>query len=138
MYLLSVLYFSTAGESWTNNSEWLESNRTCDWYGVSCTMWNQDKATHLALYENNLVGTLPLELGRLDTLGLLNLGKGVGGTANNVFGNRIPTEIFTLSNLAFFKLTNTQLTGSIPTEIGQLSSATQVCHITVLLCPESL
>jgi hypothetical protein len=36
-YVLMTLYFSTNGDSWTDNTGWCEGSQQCDWTGVSCT-----------------------------------------------------------------------------------------------------
>lgn len=35
-YGLSVLYFSTQGANWTDNTGWLVDSDSCEWYGVTC------------------------------------------------------------------------------------------------------
>lgn len=34
---LVQLYNSTDGPNWTNNTDWLQTNTPCNWYGVACT-----------------------------------------------------------------------------------------------------
>ena len=35
-YSLSTLYFSTGGDSWFNNTGWLDISGECDWFGITC------------------------------------------------------------------------------------------------------
>lgn len=58
--ILEVLYEATGGDFWNNNTNWLTDRDLSEWYGVSA---NQDKVRGLRLWENNLVGTIPPELG---------------------------------------------------------------------------
>jgi hypothetical protein len=81
---LVALYNTTGGAQWRNHSGWLGASGTeCEWYGVTC-----DYPAHiqksipfvasLDLSNNNLVGAIPPELGRLKSLEWLSL-----------FGNRL-------------------------------------------------
>ena len=36
-YGLATIYFSTSGDSWTDNTGWLGDSPECDWFGVVCT-----------------------------------------------------------------------------------------------------
>jgi uncharacterized protein involved in tellurium resistance len=37
-YALVVLYYSTNGDEWDSNGNWLSGSSVCDWYGViSCS-----------------------------------------------------------------------------------------------------
>jgi len=69
---------------------------------------------YLSLSSNNLTGKIPTEIGRLVNLNSLFLYN------NNKLTGKIPTEIGQLVNLNFLSLYNNKLTGKIPTEIGQL------------------
>ncbi len=107
---LVTLYNSTNGDDWNNNSNWLASADVRDWHGVRV---EGDRFTQINLSENNLVGTLPAELGNLVNLQSLWL-------YNNQLTGSIPTELGNLVNLQELYLYNNQLTGSIPTELGNL------------------
>ena len=102
--------YSTNGDDWNNNSNWLASADVRDWHGVRV---EGDRVTQINLSENNLVGTLPAELGNLVNLQSLWL-------YNNQLTGSIPTELGNLVNLQELYLYNNQLTGSIPTELGNL------------------
>jgi hypothetical protein len=67
-YALATLYYSANGDSWYMNTLWLDSDDECNgWWGVSCT--NTGAVSQLALYSNNLEGTVPPEIGLLTLLG---------------------------------------------------------------------
>ena len=63
--ILEIFYEATGGEDWTEDENWLSDEDLDDWYGVSA---NQGKVSGLLLDDNNLVGTIPPELGGLDEL----------------------------------------------------------------------
>lgn len=81
-WVLAVMYYSTTGDAWfdcfagdqncTNSLSFLgedaflsESNE-CQWAGISCNF--NACVTEIEFEENNLVGTIPTELGLLDDL----------------------------------------------------------------------
>ena len=63
---LMALYNSTDGDNWTNNANWGSSLPLDDWYNVNTGA--DGRVTYLALWSNNLRGTLPAELGDLDQM----------------------------------------------------------------------
>ncbi|MDE5120130.1 MAG: putative Ig domain-containing protein, partial [Trichodesmium sp. St19_bin1] len=119
---LKALYESTNGDNWLNNegwSEWDFSNSTSpnafivnNWHGVTV---KGNRIKDLSLYENQLTGEIPEELGNLSNLDLLNLEQ------NQLTGN-IPEELSNLSNLRILWLSENQLTGEIPEQLGNLSN----------------
>jgi Leucine-rich repeat (LRR) protein len=115
---LLALYNSTNGETWTNKTGW-STNATdlSTWYGISLNGEGCVKA--LALQNNNLVGTIPVEIGNLTNLEELYL-------FSNTLSGTIPTEIGNLTNLKILFLYYNQLTGSIPTQIGSLTNLTHL------------
>ncbi len=65
---LVVLYQSTGGPQWLDNTNWLKVNATlspCNWYGVIC---DAGHVTQLTLAGNRLRGSLPRALGDLPQL----------------------------------------------------------------------
>jgi hypothetical protein len=78
-FALGVLYYSTNGTNWSNNTGWLTNENECDWYHASSFSFCDDNGTivDLDLYDdsgNNLVGTIPMELALLsDSVGELSL-----------------------------------------------------------------
>eukprot|EP00542_Grammatophora_oceanica_P010492 CAMPEP_0194035652 /NCGR_PEP_ID=MMETSP0009_2-20130614/8061_1 /TAXON_ID=210454 /ORGANISM="Grammatophora oceanica, Strain CCMP 410" /LENGTH=179 /DNA_ID=CAMNT_0038677091 /DNA_START=129 /DNA_END=665 /DNA_ORIENTATION=+ len=132
-FALAVLYYATMVE---NRASWLLSSTECGWgkfYDVTCT---NDVVGRLQLVRSRLSGTIPGEIGLLNSLTELNLrNNNLEGTIPTEIGflssllglyldlgnanlsGRVPTELANLSNLRELSLHNTQLTGSIPSEL---------------------
>ena len=69
--ILATIYYSTNGPSWSVESSWfLDGISPCSWFGVTCDPSGLD-VTGIILEENNLVGSLPTELGLLTKLSKL-------------------------------------------------------------------
>jgi len=68
-YALATLYFSTSGNEWRNNSDWLSDEDECTWYGLYC---HTNTTTILGvppeLNTNNLNGILPSDIALLKSL----------------------------------------------------------------------
>ena len=86
-------YFTMNGETWSNHSNWLETN-VSDWYGVTI---ENGYVTRINLENNHLDGTIPEQLGELSELYFLNLDY------NNIIG-AIPFSI--LANVEFLEINN--------------------------------
>ena len=114
-YVLAALYHSTNGRNWKNSDNWLSDQPLDTWHGVSTD--SEERVTELNLGSNNLLYTIPPELGQLQNLERLFLSE------NGLTGS-IPPELGQLQNLRFLFLAVNQLTGSIPAEIGQLRNLT--------------
>ena len=131
---LIALYNSTDGPNWTDSTNWNTSAPVNDWFGVTV---EGNQVVNITLTSNNLVGTLPAELGDLSGLQTLNLyDNQISGTipieignctsltylslANNLLSGSIPTELGNLLDIEILSLSNNQLTGTIPAEIGNL------------------
>ncbi len=54
-FALATVFASLGGGQWKNNTNWLESDDVCTWYGVTCV---DDEVTELVLSGNELVGTV--------------------------------------------------------------------------------
>ncbi len=112
---LLALYNATNGASWLNRTGWTGAAGTeCTWFGVTCDA-GQTTVIALALAQNNLVGTIPSEIGNLSGLTFLYLWE-------NQLSGPIPSAIGSLSLLTELSLSRNQLTGSIPSTLGNLSS----------------
>ena len=74
-----------------------------------------ENTTELILFNNQLTGGIPKEIGKLTNLTELVL-------FNNQLSGSIPSEIGNLTNLYYINLSGNQLTGSIPSEIGNLTN----------------
>ncbi|MGF7138679.1 leucine-rich repeat domain-containing protein [Roseimarinus sediminis] len=108
---LVALYETSKGETWTYRTNWLTS--TVDkWHGIKVV---NNRVTEIVLYDNNLSGTLPAELGLLDQLTLLNL-------RSNRLTGQLPPELGLLANLEYLYLYGNTLTGEIPAELGNLAN----------------
>ena len=113
---LIALYKATDGANWTYSFNWRNGDDTdfnavgteCTWDGVTC---DGGHVTEIVLggypSGNNLVGTIPSELGNLSNLTELSL------TYNQLSGS-IPPELGNLSNLTELVLDSNQLSGVIP------------------------
>ena len=110
---LETLYDATGGPNWTNSTNWLSRAPLSTWYGVETD--SNGRVTELDLFDNQLMGSIPAELGDLANLELLNLG------GNRLTGT-IPAGLGDLVNLGALMLGGNQLTGSIPPELGRLTN----------------
>ena len=114
---LVTLYNATNGPNWTDSYLWLNEEASLSaWYGMS-SGGDPRRAMEMRLYDNNLSGLLPPEIGDLPMLGRLNLG------ANNLEGE-IPREIGKLTRLYDLNLPWNRLSGEIPPELENLSRLT--------------
>ncbi len=109
---LVSLYNSTGGSNWTDRAGWLVTNTPCNWYGVFC---NGGYVEEIFLGNNQLVGTIPGQLGNLTNLKTLWLMQ------NQLVGD-IPAELGSLVRLESLSLWANQLDGSIPSSLGGLAS----------------
>ena len=115
--VLVALYNATDGDNWTDKENWLSDESLGDWQGV--TTDDEGRVIELHLWENNLIGEIPTELGDLSELTTLEL-------QNNQLTGEIPSELGNLSNLSVLYLYENQLSGEIPSELGNLASLTEL------------
>ena len=115
---LVALYEATDGSNWTNSDNWLTNASLGDWHGVTTDALGRVSRLDL-LYNNNLTGTIPPELGNLANLTTLALHN------NNLTGT-IPPELGNLANLDFLTLSHNDLSGPIPPELGNLANLTNL------------
>ncbi|KQX15083.1 PKD domain-containing protein [Flavobacterium sp. Root420] len=139
---LQALYNSTNGPNWTNKNGWDFStpvttwDGNAGWYGITVT---NGTVTGISLGQNNLVGTISPEIGKLLNLEFLSLGiNQLSGSIpaeigklskltslylyHNELNNSIPVEVCNLAKLEALFLEYNNLTGSIPHEINKLTS----------------
>ena len=113
--VLVALYNATDGDNWTDKENWLSDEPLEEWQGV--TTDDEGRVIELHLWENNLQGSIPSELGNLSKLTTLEL-------QSNQLTGEIPSELGNLSNLSALYLWENDLSGEIPSELGNLSSLT--------------
>ena len=111
--MLVAFYHSTGGASWDANANWLSGRPIGEWRGV--TTDSNGRVIELGLWDNQLTGEIPPELGRLSNLMSLVLW-------DNQLTGEIPPELGRLSNLTVLGLSGNHLTGPIPPELGDLSN----------------
>lgn len=118
---LVALYRATDGPNWVNSENWLTDAPLGDWYGVEVD--GSGRVTDLALSgtwddedfaEHGLSGSIPPELGGLDSLRALDL-------SGNALTGAIPSALADLARLAYLGLADNRLAGSIPPELGDLA-----------------
>lgn len=114
-WALKVLYNSTDGDNWSNNSNWMGATGSeCTWWGVVCDP-GETTVLEINLGSNNLVGSLTKELGAFGHLEVLNL-------SYNQLADKIPMQLGSLKKLRWLVLNNNQLYGDIPANLGDLHS----------------
>jgi hypothetical protein len=135
-----ALYNSTNGPGWTDHTNWLVTITPSNWFGVTVT---SGFVTSIELFDNQLSGSIPVELGNLSSLTVLALNRNqLSGSVPAELGNltylswlllesnrlsgSLPPDLGSLSNLTLLHLDWNQLNGSLPAELGNLSSLTEM------------
>jgi len=162
-YIATLLYFSMNGSNWDKSYGFLGQESVCEWQdetngkGIVCSGNGTIEA--ILINENNLYGSLPLELKYLTRLKKLELrGNTIHGQIPEQFGDMssleevdlrenqlhgtIPAGLFSLTKLRkLFLLRNSELGGSIPSSIDIATNlemmSFQRCQLTGSL-PETL
>ena len=111
--VLEALYHATGGPDWINRTDWLSDAPLSEWFGVGTD--GSGRVTHLHLGNNVLTGSIPPELGNLESLEFLGL------SLNGLLDGTIPPELGSLNNLRELILQWVGLGGPIPPELGDLS-----------------
>ena len=109
---LEALYEATDGPNWWRKSNWLSDEPLSEWYGVLTN--EQGRVRALILYENQLSGPIPPDLGQSTRLEFLSL-------YGNQLGGPIPPELGRLTELQILQLNENRLSGPIPPELGGLT-----------------
>ena len=110
--VLAMLYNSTGGANWKNDTNWLSNEEIGSWHGVETN--SEGTVYNISLTTNNLSGTIPPELETLSGLTRLSF-------QNNKLSGTIPPELGNLSNLTTLNLRMNQVSGMIPTKLGELT-----------------
>ncbi len=141
---LVKLYNSTDGANWKTNNGWKEGAagqncKPCTWSFIRCI---SNRVTEINFPSGTgLNGSLPKELGELTELRTLNINRepNLKGTLPSELGNLKKIKIFKIrstgisgpipsgifqSNLSQLFLSRNQLSGSIPSEIGNARNLT--------------
>ncbi len=110
-----ALSAGTDSKMWDEPWRWGAPDQ-CALYGVTC---QDGHVTALALESNNLIGTIPPEIGNFSQLELLNL-------SSNSLSGELPTQFYDLHNLVSINLEFNLLSGTISTRIGELSNLEEI------------
>ena len=100
---------------WNLDNNWSRDLHLSEWDDIEIHEDSEEKfiVKKIDLYNNELTGEIPKEIGNLRNLQYLYL-------HNNQLTGEIPKEIGNLMNLQDLYLSNNKLTGEIPKEIGNL------------------
>ncbi len=116
---LKALYDNTDGANWTNNTGWPTAGawpatataaEMDAWFGITVV---DGDVTELRYKNNNLTGTLPLELNQLQKVFHFDVSK------NNISGT-IPTYLDQFPDLKNLYLGSNDFTGEMPAYIGNI------------------
>ena len=110
--ILEILYQQTGGENWTDATNWLGNEPLDEWFGVEAD--DSGSVTHLSLAENNLVGSIPLELAGLGDLLVLDI-------RGNALSGRVPSDLGALKQVQDLLLSDNALEGRVPGYIGYMT-----------------
>ena len=138
---LVALYNATDGPNWLDNENWLSAAPIGEWARVATN--DSGRVAALSLFQNQLSGELPPELGNLAHLRSMNLfGNQLSGGLPSELGNlanlqvldlswnrlsgEMPPELGNLVNLRSLNLSGNQLSGALPSELGNLGNLTRL------------
>ena len=137
-FALATFYYATNGDFWMENLDWLSYEvQECHWFttfhydicgdGVDNDIMVDDEYRSennihfiaLAMLDNNVTGSLPLEVGLLSDLSYFDV------AVNPLLGGSLPTEIGLWTDMTYFSAHKTQLTGTIPIEVGMMQKVVE-------------
>jgi len=102
-YGLATLYFNRATTPWKNETNWLGPDE-CEWYGITCN--ENGEVVGINMINNNMTGTLSLEIAMLTNLIELNL------SINHLEGS-LPWSIDTIASLSVLALSYNSFSGDL-------------------------
>ncbi|WP_298541708.1 immunoglobulin domain-containing protein [uncultured Aquimarina sp.] len=118
---LLALYNSTNGANWSN--PWnLNISFKNNWSGVAVDS-ETNRVVSLNLSQRGLEGELPAEIGNLSELTYLSI---VDDASNSMLTGSLPEEIINLSKLEFIQISQTGLSGVIPSDLFAINSLNSV------------
>ena len=119
-WALAVFYYSTNGDDWLDNFRWLSDFDECTWYAAGVPACNADrKFSNLVLGANDLVGTLPAEIGLLSNgLEAIN----VRGLSSLNLNGTLPDSLRFLTMLKELSVPGNSFTGTIPSALRGLDA----------------
>lgn len=106
---LVALYNATDGANWTTNTNWL-TGPVNTWAGIEVV---NGRVFQVSLYNKNLTGTIPPELGDLTKLHSLDI------SSNNLSGS-IPDELGNMLEMQSLSVYANKLTGGVPPSLGNV------------------
>jgi hypothetical protein len=116
--VLIELFNTTNGIYWENSKKWLSATSICEWYQVTCN--SNARVTKLVLSQNNITGTLPPSIAKLEYLQELTIRyTGISG--------EFPVVVFSLPLLETLTVRGTPFSSwEIPSSISSAKSLTEL------------
>lgn len=104
---LKALYDATDGPNWTNT--WDLDQPLNSWYGIELN--TDSRVNRISLNDNNLNGTLPAEIGDLNTLEIISV-------TNNKLSGKVPESLATPRLLYWINISHNEFEGKLPDFTG--------------------
>ncbi|MCR5573505.1 MAG: Ig-like domain-containing protein [Bacteroidaceae bacterium] len=136
--ILGIIYDALGGDNWKNNTNWKTNAPLSEWYGLGVD--ENGHLTSIEMWNNNLVGAVPEEIGELSTLTYLAIfGYGQITSLPNTIGNltyleylniadipikTFPEWVYKLKNLRTLRLQDCQIAGNLPERLAEMSQLT--------------
>ncbi len=109
---LMALFNSTDGANWIDNTNWGSGNPVSTWFGIVVEdIAGTDHVTELNMEFNNLVGTIPPEIGNLSEINRLIFWS-------NELTGIIPPALGNCLKMKVISLEDNNLSGGIPLELA--------------------
>jgi hypothetical protein len=109
-----IIYTTMDGLNWHQGANWWENALFCGWFGVGCVF--VETISSLRLPENGLKGSLPTEIGYLESLRDLDL------HGNSEMTGSLPSEIAAMTALDSLDISGSPMGGPVPTVLGNLAT----------------